>query len=537
MKNIKDMGASDLEKYLAGVRITPSASLDESVRRMADEAQEANEGTQERHALSTFGGFFSARRCAAVAALLLVCVLGALAAWVVLDRGASSAWAAVEESVRAMPWVHIVQKDPVTGALRTESWYQSSPQRTYMSVRLKNVPGYVAFSDHALNEEWLYQPDMNVITIHSLRQELQEAHSSFVHQLMKGDATAFTFGRVQATRRAESKDGVTPFEILTEVPERAGGRKYLIRVWVDDSLRLPVRAEIHRNAQEGKPSSVVSISEINYPKTGPDDIYAIGIPKDVTIMDARLPKDVSQILSEYENHRQAFPKRYQAILVSTRVYEGREDTDQEICVVSRDGLRQRMDIYLFTPGEPRPQALTFDEARAAIKNRTAQLVSSSLKVEDGRVYWLHAEWVEDSGSSAWKVTDGSWVTDYRRIPENLAWPPMSQMPSKTITGDAPDLADLIGIEFNLHVRKDRYWFNPKRDLIADRWTFDPWSGGKPWERSVLEYARLPDGRWYPRHVRDITDKLLTDVHMEITENPAIATDTFDPASLRAPTEQ
>jgi hypothetical protein len=89
-------------------------------------------------------------------------------------------------------------------------------------------------------------------------------------------------------------------------------------------------------------------------------------------------------------------------------------------VVRRDGLRHRMDIYLFTTGRPRLNPLTFDEAREAIKSDTAQLVSSTLKVEDGRVYWLHTERAKDSGISAWKVTDGSWVTDLRRVPEEKA---------------------------------------------------------------------------------------------------------------------
>jgi hypothetical protein len=492
--------------------------------------------TPKSRVLRAFNSFFSAQRRAVAAAIVFAFILGGFVTWDLLNGRASVAWAAVEETLQATPWVHTINKDPVKGTAISECWYQSDPPGFFMSLKVKGSPGYVFYADYALKEEWVYQPAENIVTIHTLRPENEKPRGDLYLQLINGNATAFPGLAIRSVQRGKSKDGITPFDVLLQEPDKADGRKGLMRVWVDDSLKLPVRAEAYDISQDGKQSGPMSVCEIDYPQSGPADIYAAGVPRDAKIMDARPAKDVARILAEYDKLRETFPKKYKATVI---INHSEQKNLQEIWIVSRDGPNYHLDCYTQDVKRAHPEPLTFDEARTAIETGTAELAAGYIWGKDRHVSELYRAG-KNAGHIIMKFREPDGCPELNsesHIPEYIGWPSVSQMPAKRIASDDLQLAGLVGIQVNQVnlgvVRKDQFWFNPQRDSIADRRVLDPYLDGKPWLRTVTEYAQLPSGHWYPRHIQNnLGGKPWWDIWLEVAENPALPPDTFNAASLR-----
>ena len=316
--------------------------------------------------------------------------------------------------------------------------------------------------------------------------------------------------------------------------------------------------------------------EVKPVETGPADIYELGVPRDVTIVNKVPDPRVEEIRGQIEQHRDNFLKRYVAIQTESEIEDGAERII-EAMVIYRQDKKLRVDVFRNLYG-------TTDELTGA----WADVLATSMKHMEP--FWSGKG---RFGIRSIRIYDGLWqhILDER---ENKM---VLRTPQRRPGGDAYSDDDVDDFGWRLlwwlndpeHMYEDDFsrdngllameligtghhhvpkrlvlYVDPQKDYLYRRYSeqelFDaPWqepgnqakipeSSARAREQvrvyDVVEYAQTAAGQWYPKVVtirgyeqpadrpemRRAIDRV-SRIHL-IEENPDLPDTLFDPNQLK-----
>jgi len=560
----------ELEKKLKSTRLSGSAALDERVQKTLAEARSAAAGDIEMNTASAVISTTPRRPRTWLSSGLLMKAAGSLAAacllagglvWIFLGNGGTaSAYAFLEEAVanaKSAGWVHTRFEGPEENI---EMWVRFKPFRQF------GVEGdKVSLTDLGEKRRYSYDPETNTVLIEPCLVDdraLTES-SNFLDALL--------------TSLKESPDA---YESLEDTEEVIDGKKYRVlsiaaqessmRVIIDGDLLRVVRYEAKRMV-EGEPVQVMAVV-FDYPATGPEDIYALGVPRDA-IIENRVNESVISIRESEHQAREAFAPTYFAI-----VYKGREAGDggvtaEKINVVYKKNGRLRVEEYPALPwGESTGSydlklRLPTDDMGAVEREISKRKLWRVYFAEPGEKLPTLVGFDDDYAIKAVRTRIG--IGQF--IPEGISWPGgMPVTGTATIPGRATDFGYLVAAEKTKMGRvledgmtayaphRERWYYNRERDWILEEWTneFDAageWQDDKDWlddldpdaprpwrethTRRVVEYGSTPALQWYAGKVVDEQGSSgrkttrVTIVHVDTTRE--IPDTLFDPSSIES----
>ncbi len=234
-----------------------------------------------------------------------------------LAVGNRDAWAHVARAIQAQPWVRFTVQRP-DGVAAPEDFEAAEH---WLSSKHKVIAGKrgrrADFLDLERRELYSYFPDTHSVQLSTSRDE------------QIGD-----FGSIETLRRLVSSEGMSTFRLPTsavEIVERSqqeierDGRRwteftfqcrnpkrtpneYQVIVRVDPASGLPVELRSTEKLSRNQPFNEWRLA-IDYPETGPNDIYALGVPRDAVVVDRRSVEtengqEIEQFLAAYEAARQ-----------------------------------------------------------------------------------------------------------------------------------------------------------------------------------------------------------------------------------------
>ena len=233
-----------------------------------------------------------------------------------LPFGSRDAWAQVVRAMQAKPWVRFTVQVP--DGVTTPEDFRASEQ--WLSSEHRVMAGKtgdrVNFVDLERQELHLYNPHTNTVTLSTSRDE----------QLVD-------FGSIETLRRLVSSEGTStlslpesPVEIVdrshAEVEEegrhwrefsfQCRNRKrspsdYQVIIRVDPDSGLPVELRSTENFSPDQSGPEWRLA-IDYPESGPLDIYAMGIPGNAAVIDRRsveteIGEEINEFLAAYRAAR------------------------------------------------------------------------------------------------------------------------------------------------------------------------------------------------------------------------------------------
>jgi hypothetical protein len=189
-------------------------------------------------------------------------------------------WAQVVETMGAQPWIHGASKDSQG---QTQEFWLSVPRRIYA---LRHGPSII-YSDYGTRVQDSYIADQRLLVRMALSDNGPfQRLATFYTTTIQGEPKAgdvFGKGRVQKrTQRTVRDGGRTWIEFEWTLASSPQEPTQAAVMRVDPETRLPVSLFIPRRAAE--PLRY----DFDFPKTGPKDAYALGVPGDAQIED-RLP--------------------------------------------------------------------------------------------------------------------------------------------------------------------------------------------------------------------------------------------------------
>ncbi len=209
---------------------------------------------------------------AAAAAILLVAALF----WLTPTANSNgSAYAMISQALdntEAAEWVHLT----VDGYERIqEVWVSFQPLRYYAKA-----PGGVESYNGESRLKLGYNEKTNTLNVHVIKIEAAETLDvtgittvrDWLNKILENSEQ---HGSVITEDEVRSKDRL--FTVYT-IPPKQGGRG--MQFWVDQARDRLVRFECLAGSGDDRPIVVM----LDYPETGPADIYALGVPRDAKVV-------------------------------------------------------------------------------------------------------------------------------------------------------------------------------------------------------------------------------------------------------------
>jgi hypothetical protein len=231
---------------------------------------------------------------------------------IVLRNPQASAWDEVSAALKGVPWVHTEIQG--SDKLKVENWLSS--QRSVAAAR---VGKWVVYDDFRTGIRQEYHPDEAKLYRMSLDEPVAAGFRDAVEvlqQMMRGsdqlDSTGTAAEIVRQSKRTVDDGGrrLTEYSLTYRL---SGGREVSSVVRVNPATKLPETATIKTGGGE-------MTCRFDYPEFGPEDVYALGVPKEVVVVD-RVPSADLQRLAR-------------------GVLDGRRDFDDYYCVLVQSAASQ-----------------------------------------------------------------------------------------------------------------------------------------------------------------------------------------------------
>lgn len=438
----------------------------------------------------------------AAAAVVITAVVAGLHHYAGPIDFAAPAFGDVIKNMQQMKWIYFFKEDLQEGTIKQQIW--ACPDAQILIGKGDNR--WVVLLDCKANRKCVYDAQERSITVSYMEEDYAGMYRMYVSsplRLMDEIIDRHTREEAYITRgkaRYNGKDAVVyRFEIpLSEnVVEQSQ--------WVVDAqTHLPIINEVVRVKADGSVQRSHRFA-FDYPETGPQSIYDLGVPRSATIIDKAPKPDVEEILKTYHNYKDKTLKRYIAIISVHNKPEYIEYSDEahrrveryDLTINGSDWTRRR-DFYLQQMGD------TFDSVFRWLKN-TDVMCCAGIELHDGIFYYEI-----DAGDTR----DGKPPSRGREysLPGHLVhlgWPRI-EFEGNIVENNYSRENGLICIEQEYN----RYYIDPNRDYICQR------SGN----REVVEFGRTDSGHWYPRKVSDGTT-------IYLNEDPEFPEGIFEPRSL------
>lgn len=467
----------------------------------------------------------------------------AMTGWVFWPR---VSFADVAAAVLEQPWIHTTQTEP--GGKTLEAWY--SPTEDISATRYND---WVDYRDHGLGVYYSYDVAEKVLyrvpeytprrtdryaaittTLRVLLQDEQLVDNPLDRMAFLGEERKDMRLVGQELEKVE-EDGQRwlDYHLTVRYRDLADPIEVLLRV--DPETKL-VRLSRFEGRWEGK--HMASETRFDYPRKGPVNVYALGVPKTAKLVD-RIPSDeVTKIIEAHRAGRQGM-EDYRAVMVRQSGREWKWWTDVPERIIYHKGDKYRVDFPF--SGRPRdvkkppedvdrgvwwreqvrdirfyPMAIAHGRTRYTVKNRfvTDPDGSRHVEVESVKEYEFNV-----------KPSD-MYPPYYASTPEFACRPPMG-IPSQELeavvdlepangpeglillsvhrTGRMPRAPDPDADKHPPQPHGHHYWLDPARDYAVIRWDnlYRDESGKEDDSRGrvIEEMAQSPGGNWYATQIR------------------------------------
>jgi hypothetical protein len=442
----------------------------------------------------------------------------------------SKALADILQKTRAQKWIH--GTTTWTGgekAVESESWI--SPTLRIAAVR---HPAMVVFVDYKQQISTRFKPGSDSVYLvrpTPLDYRQQQQNSSALEELLTNPKAKQPFSgfEVSALTKKDTKVDGKPareYSFRLEQPGNPNNSRS-VKVLVDVGTGLIATSE------EQYGNGLRLATKFDYPDDGPRDVYALGIPKTVKVVDRLAATDVTNIASRLKEGRTSFDD-YDAVYVQH--VEGMRfsltgSNRPTIRRVRRSGNKHRVDYLLQAkPGVEEPAA-DADLAAWWRKNRN-NYWSVPMLICDGRTittYSMVAKSLLREGKPNLDVelrSENS-VQGFRDDP-TVSWPHL--MPEYNVRphlwttiekrtfelepmpDDGPDGTVRLIVNYpgnELMPERARYWLDPDRDfclrtVVAPVVARDKKSIAYINTEVFEEFQQSPKGHWYATRSRRMT---------------------------------
>lgn len=468
-------------------------------------------------------------------------VVSAFALWL----RPASAWAPVAEALRKQPWVHGKTIGP-DGQVQAESWlsgneeiiaYENSAQMGHLDYKLKVFAKY----DRGAKVVFRFPDDRNSI-------KMPTDVSLYKHVLSARGGASIPGSGIELVKqtRTQSEEGKRKrldLELtfrMVDIPE------VLLRVKmrVDPKTNLP-------SSWQTLSAGGWSTTTLDYPHSGPADIYSVGVPLDAEVSGQVSISNPERVLAGFKAGRSRFDD-YCAFVVG----DGRN-----VHRVWKQGGKWRADRLL--PGRdnwPPPHDVDASWWRA----HQADYVFTTAAICDGEtIYYYELNdhiWDSDikepppiRSNGVRQVTgpaDDPIVPWPHLMPEQLGHPSIS-LPSEnralfleSNSDDGPNDSIRLRVRDSRSLKSDepdrnRFWIDPERNFLCLQAESCVFEKADPLKIAYVDtylletLARSPRGYWYPTRVRRKTSNFAVAqvTHFYLDFEAKISDELFEPLKL------
>ncbi len=459
----------------------------------------------------------------AVAAVIVV-----VAAVIIFHKSpaetASATYTQMCENIQKMPWVNVINKNIVEGKdVEMEKWYSDGEN----VIASKKPGGELEYCDYKKGKSYIYDPNTKAISLTYIEQSDYAKNALPVQDGIDCMLSMLTRQGAKIECHSGEFQGVKAeiYEIQYQIETKTVNGK----INVNPKNHLPLFCEYKTTDVDG--NQVTARMQFKFPKSGPEDIYGIGVPAS-----AKAPaEDVLEVLDTYLSHRKNSPQRYIAIVTEDQWYSKIWTLD----VIYKDGKVQRKETR--TTDEFKQQWEKYSiqkdvsfESMLELAHKGGKEYHSINLYVDGKSYWAYR-----SKNQSWKISEQSSSGPDLLARDDLAglgWPIFSDMQNEgtIIENDHSRINNLICIQQlrqgqkipegrreEVHMpSRYLYYFNPERDYICERIEYysvknAPWQKDKSWLdevesyelrpdtrniTEVKEYRQTEDNRWYPYRI-------------------------------------
>jgi len=513
-----------------------------------------------------------------VASAACITISIALCLWLLFGRGmVQPAYAELVEVMKSSmhaEWLHAViqrydgiKNDSKWTWVKTkdfeqeEVWFSLQPFQQFS----KRGNGYINLVDYAKRRAYSYDPNSKTLTIDydNAPDLAQEYRAQCLRDVLPLSAPQDS--KIIKTQKKINGKTFTVFDKDGPGEEEPieGYEQWL----VDPETKLVTKYE-EVNYEEKKKNIVI----YRYPKKGPADIYALGVPRDIKVVNLAPPREIETLVDNAIAAEKQFPNVFFAI--ECKLLDSLEDSvpparhpsgympfqegtrlynvDNQIApaavitVTYRKGDNGRRDIYPIWISEYSDLVNYLKELKE---------VQKTIPVENNEALkaWtqsrLPSQIITLSNCNAYLFQldrNGSLVKlPYRNDPRDRAallninfWRPPDNRYDldhyyEPLATQTSQWGELVGIA----IGGERYkcYYNPERNYICERASreFSKLEPLRGFTRNVLQYANTSNGNWYPKKTVFVQDKASYLFVRYIDDNCSIDDKLFDEDSISA----
>lgn len=481
------------------------------------------------------------RRVAIAVAGLAAAVLVAVWFW---NARESAAWAQMINAVRAKQWIHAVdQGSPDDKKLRFEIWF--SMTKPVVAVR---EGGRTYYDDGRAGVSLEYDPE---------RKELYRL-PPIADEEKDIRAIQTLFSDLFAGREVRGRD-IDGQRIVKQQRRRAtiSGREWLlyslsledspfrpkhVLVRVDPRTMLPQRVELFDSSSPDASAKPMATFDLDYPETGPADIYTLGVPRSAKVVDCVPTPELARLLQSVDDNRRRFADSYYAIVAETADFGGQSHAWWEVERLTQVWCKgDRWRVEEGHPKKHNPRAPVYAPAErpaagvdklAWWKEHLKDFDFQPTSVCDGRAMYAPKRGATGAnGTALWEI----WRTippgqgrlpaapfgpastnmpEFRAYPVTLQWP-NRDLAAELVPHPADGPAGAVLVKYrdspDVHrhwgIMEDRFWVDPARSFVTLREDMTVRSGlgarsSFTWNTWLSEeFAQTPGGIWYATVVR------------------------------------
>jgi len=410
-------------------------------------------------------------------------------------------WADVEQAFSSQSWVHIKYDNG------RERWDNLHEGKAYF----KNEIGTFVVIDYALNvrHDFVYGEDH--ITAYTLSEDGKArpwpltAWELIVGPLEKADGKQL--GKYhEAEKHADTLDDRQLIRFDIYFFDALGQRILIREVWADPTTHLPfrIREKLSAGDQRGQKREYIT-GDFDFPKTGPDTIYDLGVPANLKIVnhdeyEATTSIEARKVIQAGKEASENFPSHYCATFLEDKVRYG------AVHVIYRSGQRISVSTYYNRPVLENSQILLSDDN---VLEWTQTQEPAIVRTFDGERFYT---WERTDTQPEVHVNRANWphigLQNWFHLQYRF-WPYVGWARGRRseIISDHPEtptgsIALLEG---------DSYFFvDPEKDyLCVGEISMRSKDGisSKSIEKHWSDFSQLPSGHWYPtkEHLQSFAD--------------------------------
>jgi hypothetical protein len=512
-----------------------SDELPDLLRRAVDQVRgdppPADAADRVRHQAGKLGQRPPRRRWLPLSAAAAVVLVGAAALYFYKPP---DSWAQYQQELQKKPWIHGVAKNAAGGT--DEIWF--SPSRSIMAAKHH---GYLIYDDIRRRVTERYDPAVKeLVRVPLTDHDLQEA-AAFQAVLagIQREKTELVsplpdWKVVDQHKTAVTANGVR-WEahelVLSLKPEGAPEIRLRWTFRIDPKNRLP--AEMRIEPLDPAAKGQVMTYTLDYPGEGPKDVYALGLAKDVKLVDRIPTGDLARIVAGVKAGRAALDGSHAVVFewISVGDEKERKRRDDEwyrtfrVSRVWRKGDRMRVELGMLADGKKMPTKPAEGEDLVAwwMKQRALYVFMPAWLCDGKQVY---QPGTAPDGSPSPNLRPGKTIMPGAAIDEALrsgvrhhlvegyAFPdtlsPSELFDTEAIEKpkDGPPGCVLLSFKARRELGANaytttRYWIDPKRGHVVrqSQMELKPPGGPSDIDYRLDDLKQSPTGAWYPTVVR------------------------------------